>query len=372
MKKVLRYLIPNILIFIILILQTNSHAVGNSIISIQDANKTSGLGRGPKLELVDNYSSIFIGYIVDNSLIFDILSNNLSTIFKSKLQVSMEQFKNEKLQALLDFEVQQKDPGWRVYSSTLMRVGLEKSCNSIRFTVIQFWATGTEKDRDSKTISDCINKGNLLLSGGGLAYKKTNSSAYVGIGDFGQSMEEKNRYRALSTIVEAKISKAGRIGKIRSFSYGHRNPLDLAQFGGGGVLLEVESGPRGGDELNKIFFGKNYGWPQVTLGEPYNNDNDYIQVNKYRTHMGYTKPSYFWKQSQTPTAISLDKEKFNCIYVSMLTTEQIMNLCQMDGRIREVYQYRVNSRIRDLISMPDGSLIYSTDKGEILLVKIQK
>lgn len=368
-KKVLWCLIPNIIVFAVFIPQTGSQALEKSVISVQDTKRTSGLGRGPKLELVATSSTIFIGYIGENSLIFDILNDNLLTTSDTKLEVSIEQFKNEKLEALLDFEVQQKKLGWRVYLSTLMKVGVDRSCNSIRLMVVDFSSEGDKMDEHSKTISDCIRNGNLLLSGGGLAYERLKSTVYVGIGDFGQSGSEIKKYRSLTNIIEANISKNGTIGKIRSFSSGHRNPLDLMNYGKEGDLLEVESGPFGGDELNRIALGKNYGWPHVTLGEPYNNDNDYIQEIKYQTHLGYTKPLYWWKQSQTPTAISSDKQKFNCIYISMLTTRQIVNLCQKRGTMTVERAFNLTDRIRDLVAMTNGSLVYSIDNGSIFLVK---
>ena len=368
-KKALWCVIPNIIVFVVFIPQTGSQALENSVISVQDTKRTSGLGRGPKLELVATSSSIFIGYIGENSLFFDILNDNLVITSETKLKVSIEQFKSEKLEALLDFEVQQKKSGWRVYLSTLMKVGVDRSCNSIRLMVVDFSFKGNKMDEHSKTMSDCINNGNLLLSGGGLAYERLKSTIYVGIGDFGQSEREIEKYRSLTNIVKANISNNGTIGKIRNVSSGHRNPLDLTNFGKDGVLLEVESGPFGGDELNTIAFGKNYGWPHVTLGEPYNNDNDYIREIKYQTHMGYTKPLYWWKQSQTPTAISSDKQKFDCIYISMLTTRQIVNLCQKNGRMTVVRELKLSDRIRDLVAMTNGSLVYSIDDGSIFLVK---
>ena len=52
-------------------------------------------------------------------------------------------------------------------------------------------------------------------------------------------------------------------------SVGHRNPIGVVQDPYSGTIIATEHGPRGGDEINKIIKGKNYGWPFVSYGEPY-------------------------------------------------------------------------------------------------------
>ena len=56
------------------------------------------------------------------------------------------------------------------------------------------------------------------------------------------------------------------------YSYGHRNPQGLTIHPGTGELWETEHGPRGGDELNRILPGRNYGWPVATFGREYSGD----------------------------------------------------------------------------------------------------
>ena len=58
-------------------------------------------------------------------------------------------------------------------------------------------------------------------------------------------------------------------GKSKIFSYGHRNPQGMFKHPETGKIWTNEHGPRGGDEINKISYGNNYGWPFVSYGEPY-------------------------------------------------------------------------------------------------------
>src|SRR5262249_47189451 len=91
------------------------------------------------------------------------------------------------------------------------------------------------------------------------------------------------------------------------WTIGHRNPLGLV-INSKGELWETEFGPRGGDELNKIEKGKNYGWILVTNGEHYNNEPAKLGKNNVA---GMVDPVLFWAPSINPgNLVFVDGRKF--------------------------------------------------------------
>src|SRR5690606_29026992 len=82
------------------------------------------------------------------------------------------------------------------------------------------------------------------------------------------------------------------------WSLGHRNPLGLA-FDGDGQLWNVEMGPRGGDELNRVQRGANYGWPEVSNGDHYSGEN----IPDHSPGDGFEPPVVFWNPSISPSSL---------------------------------------------------------------------
>ena len=76
-------------------------------------------------------------------------------------------------------------------------------------------------------------------------------------------------------------------------SVGHRNPIGVVQDPYSGTIIATEHGPRGGDEINKIIKGKNYGWPFVSYGEPYAvKKNEPYFFKKNHSKQGFREPIY--------------------------------------------------------------------------------
>jgi glucose/arabinose dehydrogenase len=84
--------------------------------------------------------------------------------------------------------------------------------------------------------------------------------------------------------------------KWRVFTKGHRNPQGL-KFLKNGQLLSTEHGPRGGDELNVVTEGSNYGWPEVTLGTEYDSYDWRVGSSLVGSQNGYTAPLFAWVPS---------------------------------------------------------------------------
>lgn len=191
-------------------------------------------------------------------------------------------------------------------------------------------------------------------------------SAYLTVGDLGYpSINNRTRRGDLGSIF--KISRTN----VTKISSGHRNAQGIALVNGS-TLMASEHGPRGGDEINIIKQGADYGWPFVTYGEPYG-AGDYVRPTKTGTHEGYPKPIKYWVPSIAPTELvqlpSTGFGDFSGGLAMGTLKEQVIVFMKLNGlRITTTELVSVDSRVRDLEVMPDGRLIASTDDGRLLLI----
>lgn len=147
------------------------------------------------------------------------------------------------------------------------------------------------------------------------------------------------------------------------WSIGHRTPYGLA-FDGNGQLWETEMGPQGGDELNMIVRGDNYGWPEVTNGVDYGGgprpDHD--------TRPEFHPPSVFWVPSFSPSSLMFyDGDEFpewqGDAFIGGLSGMGISRI-EFDGETAvEADRYAMNARIRGLIQGPDDAIWVIVDGG---------
>jgi len=140
------------------------------------------------------------------------------------------------------------------------------------------------------------------------------------------------------------------------------------------VVYSHEHGPRGGDELNLIEPGKNYGWPAITHGIDYSG----AQISPYKELPGMEQPVVYWVPSIAPSGMSYyDGELFpewrGDLFVSALAEKSVRRLHLEDGVVvsQEVLFEDLGQRIRDVRSGPDGALYLLTDssQGKVLRVK---
>jgi len=142
-----------------------------------------------------------------------------------------------------------------------------------------------------------------------------------------------------------------------TWSTGHRTPYGLA-FGPDGKLWEVEHGPRGGDELNLIQRGKNYGWPLVSYGVNY----DGVPIPNPATRADLVKPVIYWVPVIAPGNImfysgdAFPQWKGNAL-ISGLSSESITRVT-FDGKggATAAQRWNLGKRVRDVEQAPDGSL----------------
>ena len=142
-----------------------------------------------------------------------------------------------------------------------------------------------------------------------------------------------------------------------TWTTGHRTPYGLA-FGPDGRLWEVEHGPRGGDELNLIERGKNYGWPLVSYGQNYNG----VPIASPETRPDLAKPVIYWVPVIAPGNIMFYKGSAFAkwdgnAFISGLATMAIVRVVfDGEGGATAVQRWSIGKRVRDLEEGPDGSL----------------
>lgn len=146
------------------------------------------------------------------------------------------------------------------------------------------------------------------------------------------------------------------------YSYGHRNPQGLA-VAPDGVIWAHEHGPRGGDELNRIEAGANYGWPAVTHGVDYNG----ALISPFTEREGMVSPVYYWVPSIGPSGLAVyDGGLFPAwrgdLFVGALVDREIRRLDLENERVaaEEPLLSELDARIRDVRNGPDGALYVLT------------
>ena len=192
-------------------------------------------------------------------------------------------------------------------------------------------------------------------------------SAYLTTGDLGfPRINNRSARGTLGSIYKVDGKQAERI------SQGHRNPQGVLLIGKD--LYISEHGPRGGDELNLVEQGKDYGWPFVTYGEPYGS-GDYVRPSATSTHDGFTKPLFYWVPSVAPTELiqlptNSAWEKWAGQIVMGTLRESALIFIELTSQkvVGEVSNVNVGERIRDLEVDNTGTIIASTDGGELLFI----
>lgn len=159
------------------------------------------------------------------------------------------------------------------------------------------------------------------------------------------------------------------------WSYGHRNQQGATLNPWTGTLWTHEHGPKGGDEINLIERGKNYGWPLATHGIDYSSQP--IPEAKGKTLEGTVVPHHVWNKSPGISGMAFyDADRFkpwqHNLFIGALADKDLIRL-QLDGD-KVVHEERLlgglNARIRDVRQGPDGYLYVLTDEQDGVLYRV--
>jgi glucose/arabinose dehydrogenase len=206
---------------------------------------------------------------------------------------------------------------------------------------------------------------------------------YVTVGDrYNYMNEAQNPANHLGSIL--RLTDEGKAFKDNPFSdtvgkkpeiytFGHRNPQGLTVRHTDGSLWAHEHGPRGGDEVNKLKAGANYGWPAITYGIDYSG-----RTISDKTHAaGMEQPVVYWDPSIAPSGMAFYKgDKFpnwqDDLFVGALAGQHLRRL-EMEGD--QVVDQEVLldelARIRDVRNAPDGYLYILTDESDGKLYRLE-
>ncbi len=218
--------------------------------------------------------------------------------------------------------------------------------------------------------------------GGRIAFDN-NHHVFLSVGERGIRSNAQNRLNHAGSILRLNldgspaednpfIDDANSLPEI--WSYGHRNPQGLFFNHATGLLWESEHGPRGGDEINLIKAGKNYGWPVISYGKEYNSPR---AVGEGTERADIEAPIKVYIPSiATSSIIQYSGKVFpvwkNNLFVGALKAQHL-NRIVLDKDNHASGEFRhfssVQARIRNIVESPEGWLYLATDQGEILLIK---
>lgn len=216
--------------------------------------------------------------------------------------------------------------------------------------------------------------------GGRIVFDKK-GHVFLSLGERGQKEAAQDLSKAQGKIV--RLYEDGKIpadnpfvnmpgAKPEIWSYGIRNPQGLVMHPETGVLWEHEHGPQGGDELNIIEKGKNYGWPLITFGIDYDNSI----ISKDTARVGMEQPIIYWKPSIAPCGmafITSDKYKGwkGDLLVGSLKFNYLQHLTVRGNKItkREIILEKIG-RVRDIRQGPEGYMyVVVEDSGKIVRIR---
>jgi aldose sugar dehydrogenase len=218
---------------------------------------------------------------------------------------------------------------------------------------------------------------NFVHFGGRITFD--NKYLYLSIGDRGLRENAQNLQNHAGSILRLTydgkippdnpfVNKKNALPEI--YSYGHRNPQGLVWDEKNKRLWAIEHGPRGGDEINLIKKGANYGWPTISYGKEYWGP---VAVGEGTHKEGMEQPVYVYTPSIAPASLLyytgdiFPKYKGN-LFAGALKLQHI-NRLQLNEQGKIISEKRLftslGERIREVVQSPQGFVYFSTDSGDI-------
>lgn len=234
-----------------------------------------------------------------------------------------------------------------------------------------------------ETIFDASPQKDTPVHYGGRMTLKGDGTLLVTVGDGFDYREDAQRLsNHLGTVV--RINRDGTVPKDNPFvndndalpeiyTYGHRNEQAILYDAVSDRVYEQEHGPRGGDEVNVLEPGKNYGWPVITGGVDYSG----AQISPYEEYPGMEQPWVEWTPSIAPAGMALYegamfKDWEGDLLVTSLVEMSLRRIDIEDGapKAQEVYLVPQQTRLRDVAVAPDGAILVLTDEKEGKILRL--
>jgi glucose/arabinose dehydrogenase len=159
------------------------------------------------------------------------------------------------------------------------------------------------------------------------------------------------------------------------FSYGHRNPQGIVVDPISGTIWSHEHGPRGGDEINRLIAGENYGWPIATEGIDYSG----ARISPFESRPGLRDPEWVWTPSIAPAGLAIYRgdefPDWNGDLLVASLAERSLRRVDLDGS-EVVGDLRVDldidERLRDVRVSPSGGIFLLTDREDGQLLRLRR
>ena len=185
----------------------------------------------------------------------------------------------------------------------------------------------------------------------------------VVVGDHKQDKCAQDPASHLGKLVRVEIAT----GRPATLALGLRNQQGLTRDAAGN-LWETEHGPQGGDELNVLVAGGNYGWPQVTYGVGYESKVNVSRAEAVGLHDGFIKPVFAWVPSIGISSVIVNDERLfplwkDDLLIGSLVGRALFRVRRDGVDMQYVERIAVGNRIRDLAQMPDRRLALLLDGG---------
>ena len=213
------------------------------------------------------------------------------------------------------------------------------------------WATGEAADRGGGRLA--FSRGGLLLS----------------VGDYGfEGLNDKPAYPQLPDVSYGKILLLDMAGGAATFSLGHRNPQGLFVDSQGRVW-STEHGPEGGDELNLVVRGGNYGWPLATYGTAHDS-NVWPLATDPGSHGQFREPAEAFVPAVGISQLLQVGSKYvprwaGDLLVSSLQAATLFHVHLAGDRVIYTERLDVSTRVRDIAEGQDGRIVIWNDNGEV-------
>lgn len=208
-------------------------------------------------------------------------------------------------------------------------------------------------------------------NGGRLAFLDTHTLLMT-VGDGSARREEaQNQSNSLGKVMRISLGPSAKGAAI--YTSGHRNPQGIVRDPVTGAIYVSEHGPRGGDELNRLRPGGNYGWPLVSHGIDY----PFARVSPFTHHQGFEDPEVIWSPSIAPSGLAvyhgtLFQRWQGDFLVPALRERSVRRLVRDGDRVvrQELLLGELGERIRDVKVAEDGSIYALTDGVDGKLVRM--